>query len=64
MPGLRINGSKNMTCIAQIRYLSTNIVNQVLEDTVKACDPGLAGVCGQFRPRADSQQEEAPLAPP
>jgi 7-cyano-7-deazaguanine reductase len=38
-------------CYRNLGIFQENIVNQVLEDVVKACDPVWAVVHGQFRPR-------------
>ena len=38
-------------CYRNLGIFQENIVNQVLEDVVKACDPVWAVVRGEFRPR-------------
>ena len=38
-------------CYRNLGIFQENIVNQVLEDVVKACDPVWAAVRGEFRPR-------------
>jgi len=38
-------------CYRNLGIFQENIVNQVLEDVVKACEPAWAVVRGEFRPR-------------
>lgn len=38
-------------CYRNLGIFQENIVNQILEDVVKACDPVWAVVTGDFRPR-------------
>jgi 7-cyano-7-deazaguanine reductase len=38
-------------CFRNLGIFQENVVNQVLDDVVKACDPEWAEVKGDFRPR-------------
>ena len=55
MPRLRCLELKSLKeylfCYRNLGIFQENIVNQVLEDVVKACDPVWAVVRGEFRPR-------------
>ena len=44
----------NLFCYRNLGIFQENIVNQVLEDVVKACDPVWAVVKGEYHPRGGS----------